>query len=410
MTVMHCRCAGLDVHQKTIAVCVLLGEAGCTPQREKGTFQTTTAELLRMADWLREREVTHAAMESSGVYWKPVWAVLEGQFELLLANAAHIKNVPGRKTDMKDAEWIAELLRHGLIAGSFVPPLPIQDLRELTRYRAQATGERSAVANRIRKLLEGANIKLGSVASDVMGVSGQRMLDAIVAGQTDADRLAGMARGKLRLKRDSLRAALEGRVRDHHRAMLRLLLANWRFLDQLIKELEGEIESRLEPFRQAVDLLQTIPGINALTAWNVVAEIGTDMTRFATAAHISSWAGLCPGNNESAGKHYSGTTRGGNVWLKRALCQAAWAASRTRNSYYAALFRRLAAKRGRKRAIIAVAHSLLVTIYMLLKGNQTYQELGSDYFEKLNADQFKRYLVRKLEAQGYQVTLQPQAA
>lgn len=410
MTVMHCRCAGLDVHQKTIAVCVLLGEAGCTPQREKATFQTTTAELLRMADWLREREVTHAAMESSGVYWKPVWAVLEGQFELLLANAAHIKNVPGRKTDMKDAEWIAELLRHGLIAGSFVPPLPIQDLRELTRYRAQATGERSAVANRIHKLLEGANIKLGSVASDVMGVSGQRMLDAIVAGQTDADRLAGMARGKLRLKRDSLRAALEGRVRDHHRAMLRLLLANWRFLDQLIKELEGEIESRLEPFRQAVDLLQTIPGINALTAWNVVAEIGTDMTRFATAAHISSWAGLCPGNNESAGKHYSGTTRGGNVWLKRALCQAAWAASRTRNSYYAALFRRLAAKRGRKRAIIAVAHSLLVTIYMLLKGNQTYQELGSDYFEKLNADQFKRYLVRKLEAQGYQVTLQPQAA
>jgi transposase len=258
-------------------------------------------------------------------------------------------------------------------------------------------------------LLEGANIKLGSVASDVMGMSGQRMLDAMVAGETDPDKLAELAVGKLRKKESQLKVALEGRVRDHHRCLLRLLLANWRFLDRLTEELDTEMEVELGPLREAAAVVETIPGISSLTARKVVAEIGGDMTQFPTAAHLSSWAGLCPGNNESAGKHYSGRTRSGNVWLKRSLCQAAWAASHTRNTYFAAQFRRLAAKRGKKRAIIAVAHSLLVAIYIMLKTGQRYVELGVDYFEKLHADDFKRYLVRKLEALGHTVTLAPAA-
>jgi transposase len=409
MKAMHERCAGLDVHQKTVAVCVLTGVAGKGASSEKRTFGTSTRELLALSEWLRTREVTHAAMESSGVYWKPVWAILEDQMDLTLANAAHIKNVPGRKTDMKDAEWIAELLRHGLIAKSFVPPVAVQDLRELTRYRAQVTGERSAVGNRIRKLLEGANIKLGSVASDVMGASGQRMLDAMVAGESDPAKLTDLAIGQLRKKESQLKEALDGRMRDHHRRLLRVLLANWRFLDRLTEELDSEIELELGPLREAAALVETIPGISSLTARNVVAEIGGDMSQFPTAAHLSSWAGLCPGNNESAGKHYSGQTRSGNVWLKRSLCQAAWAASHTRNTYFAAQFRRLAAKRGKKRAIIAVAHSLLVAIYIMVKTGQSYVELGADYFEKLHADDFKRYLVRKLEALGHTVTLAPAA-
>jgi transposase len=409
MRVMHERCAGLDVHQKTVVACVLTGAAGSEAKQEKRTFTTVTSDLLKMGDWLGECAVTHVAMESSGVYWKPVWAILEGHLDLTLANAAHIKNVPGRKTDQKDAEWIAELLRHGLIEKSFVPPVAIQDLRELTRYRAQVTGERSAVGNRIRKLLEGANIKLGSVASDVMGVSGQRMLDALVAGESDAARLAELALGQLRKKQVQLEVALDGRVREHHRRLLRLQLANWRFLDRLTEELDVEIDRELGPVREAAKLVETVPGISALTAWNVVAEIGPDMNQFPSAAHLGSWAGLCPGNNESAGKHYSGKTRSGNVWLKRALCQAAWAASHTRDTYFAAQFRRLAAKRGKKRAIIAVAHSLLVVIYTMLKQGKGYLELGADYFEKLHAGDFKRYLVRKLEAQGYKVTLEAAA-
>lgn len=410
MRVMHERCAGLDVHQKTVVACALTGPAGKEGEVEKRTFSTVTAELLKLSDWLAEREVTHVAMESSGVYWKPVWAVLEGRFDLTLANAAHIKNMPGRKTDQKDAEWIAELLRHGLIKKSFVPPVAVQDLRELTRYRAKVTEERSAVGNRIRKLLEGANIKLGSVASDVMGVSGQRMLDAMVAGETDPEKLADLAIGQLRKKRAQLVVALAGRVREHHRRILRLQLANWRFLDQLTRELDIEIENEMGPLRKAEELVSTLPGISQLTARYVVAELGPDMSQFATAGDFSAWSGVCPGNNESAGKHYSGRTRSGNPWLKRAMCQAAWAAAHTRNTYFSAQFRRLAAKRGAKRAIVAVAHSMLSTIYVLLKRGQSYQDLGADYFEKIHAEDFKRYLVRKLQSQGYKVTLEAQAA
>jgi transposase len=409
MRVMNERCAGLDVHQKTVVVCALTGQAGSDPKLERRTWNTTTSQLLELNDWLRERGITHVAMESTGTYWKPVWAVLEGQFDLTLCNAAHIKQVPGRKTDQKDAEWIADLLRHGLVKKSFVPPQPQQDLRELTRYRAQVSADRSAVSNRIRKLLEGANIKLGSVASDVMGVSGRRILEAIIRGETDLEKLADLALGQLKHKREQLIEALQGRVREHHRTMLRLELAQWKFLDALVTELELAIEGALRPFAEAAKLVMTIPGFSAVSASATVAEIGARMEQFADAGHLASWAGLCPGNNESAGKHYSGKTRGGNIWLKRILCQVAWAASHTRNTYFAALFRRIAAKRGKKRAILAVAHSLLVTIHALLRNQQTYQDLGSDYFDKKNADGLKRYCLRKLQALGHKVTLEAAA-
>ena len=409
MRVMNERCAGLDVHQKTVVACALMGSAGSDPELERRTWTTTTSQLLELGDWLRERGITHVAMESTGTYWKPVWAVLEGQFDLTLCNAAHVKQVPGRKTDQRDAEWIADLLRHGLLKKSFVPPQPQQDLRELTRYRAQVSADRSAVSNRIRKLLEGANLKLGSVVSDVMGVSGRRMLEAIVEGETDLEKLADLALGQLKHKREQLIEALRGRVRDHHRTMLRLELAQWRFLDALVMELEKVIETSLRPFAEAVELVKTIPGFSDVSAAATVAEIGAGMEQFADAGHLASWAGLCPGNHESAGKHYSGKTRGGNIWLKRILCQVAWAASHTRNTYFTALFRRIAAKRGKKRAILAVAHSILVTLHALLKNRQTYQDLGIDYFDQKNADGLKRYCLRKLEALGHKVTLEAAA-
>jgi transposase len=387
----------------------MVGEPGEAPQKEKRVFGTSTRQLLEMSDWVRQQGITHIAMESTGTYWKPVWAVLEGEFDLTLCNAAHIKKVPGRKTDQKDAEWIADLLRHGLLNKSFVPPQPQQDLRELTRYRAQVSGDRSAVSNRIRKLLEGANIKLGSVASDVMGVSGRRMLEAMVKGETDASKLADMALGQLKKKRGELMEALSGRVRDHHRTMLRLELAQWNFLDALVEELEREIGDAVRPFCEAVELIKTIPGFSEVSAMATIAEIGPRMEQFADAGHLASWAGLCPGNNESAGKHYSGKTRAGNIWLKRILCQVGWAASHTRKTYFAALFYRISARRGKKRAVLAVAHAILVTIYSMLKNKRTYQDLGSDYFDKMNADGLKRYCLRKLEAMGHKVILESAA-
>jgi transposase len=409
MRIINIAVAGLDVHQKTVVACILAGPAGADPRIERRTFGTTTRELLAMADWLREHQITHVAMESTGTYWKPVWAVLEGQFDLTLCNAAHIKQVPGRKTDQKDAEWIADLLRHGLLKKSFVPPQPQQDLRELTRYRAQVSADRSAVSNRIRKLLEGANIKLGSVASDVMGVSGRRMLQAMVDGETDPSRLADLALGQLNKKRPQLIEALQGRIRPHHRTMLRLELAQWNFLDTLVNDLEHAVDEALRPFVEAVKLVKTVPGFSDVSAAAVVAEIGSNMDQFADACHLSSWAGLCPGNNESAGKKYSGRTRSGNIWLKRILCQVAWAASHTRQSYFAAQFHRLKARRGNKRAVLAVAHSILATLYTMLKHGQKYQDLGSDYFDRLNAEGLKRYCVKKLEAMGHKVVLQPAA-
>lgn len=402
---MHCKCAGLDVHKKTVVACALIGEAGTAPQPVRRSFGTVTKALLALRDWLAELKVTHIAMEATGTYWKPVWAILEDGFDLTLSNAAHIKQVPGRKTDQKDADWIADLLRHGLLKKSFVPPTPQQDLRELTRHRAQVTADRSAVTNRVGKLLEGANIKLASVASDVMGVSSRHMLEAIIAGQDDPEVLADLALGTLRNKHDALVEALRGNVRPHHREMLRLLLAQWAFLSRLIEETEEAIGEALRPFLEAVKLVETIPGMKATAAASTVAEIGPDMSVFPDSAHAASWVGICPGNNESAGKRFSGRTRKGNPWLKRTLCQVAWAAAHTKGTYYQALFNRMA-KRSKKKAIVAVAHSILVTVYTLLKRGCTYQDLGADYFDKLEKDSLQRYCIRKLEQLGHRVILE----
>lgn len=410
MKVMHTRCAGLDVHQKTVVACVLVGEPGPEPEKDTRSFSTLTVGLLALAEWLREKGVTHVVMEATGVYWKPVWAVLEGQFELVLANAALVKALRGHKTDRKDAAWLAELLRHGLIRASFVPPVATQDLRELTRYRAQVSGDRSRVGNRIRKLLEGANVKLGSVVSDVMGMTGRNILEAIVEGETDPERLADLAVGSLRRKKGPLVQALQGKIREHHRQLLRLELAQWRFLQRLLEELDAAIAEELGPFEKAVGVCDSIPGINQIAARGIIAELGTDMTQFPSAAHVVSWGGLCPGNHESAGKRLSGGTRAGNPWLKRILCQSAWAAASTRESYFAAQFRRLSARRGKKRAILAVAGSLLTVIYTVLKTGQSYKELGADYFLQRDAEQHKRRHVRGLERLGYDVQLAARVA
>lgn len=368
---------------------------------------TFTSDLLGLADWLKEQGVTHVAMEATGIYWRPVWAVLEGQFQQMLVNPQHIKAVPGRKTDAKDCEWIADLLQHGLLQGSFVPPTPIQDLRDLTRYRAELRQSQNRVANRLQKFLEQANIKLRSVASNALGVSGRQMLEAIIAGQEDAGQLAKLARGKLKNKIPELERALEGRIRDHHRFLLAEYRDEWEALGERIARLEAEIDKQIRPFEPAVALWQTIPGVDHVTACNLVAEIGVDMRQFPSAQHLASWAALCPGNHESAGKRKSGKTRDGNKWLRRTLCQAAWAVTRKKNCYLSAQFKRLAGRRGVKRAVMAVAHTMLVIGYHMLKTGQTYHELGGDYLEQINKDQLQRYFVKRLQRLGLKVTVEP---
>ncbi len=407
MQVVYPRCAGLDVHKKTVSACVSVCETPGDKQRQTRVFGTFTSDLLALADWLKKQGVSHVAMEATGVYWRPVWAILEGQFQQMLVNPQHIKAVPGRKTDAKDCEWIADLLQHGLLQGSFVPPTPIQDLRDLTRYRAELRQSQNRVANRIQKLLEQANIKLASVASNALGVSGRQMLEAIIAGEETAERLAELARGKLRDKIPQLEQALTGRVRDHHRFLLAEHLDEWQALGQRIVRIEAEIDKRIVPFEAAVAVWQTMPGVERVTACNLVAEIGVDMQLFPSAQHLASWAALCPGNHESAGKRQSGKTRDGNRWLRRSLCQAAWAVTRKKNCYLAAQFQRLAARRGLKRAVMAVAHSMLVIGYHMLKTGQSYHDLGGNYLEEINKHQLQRYLVKRLQNLGLKVTLEP---
>ena len=409
MEVVHARCAGLDVHKKSVYGCVISCEPNGDKRQEKRSFGTMTRDLLSLTDWLKQHEVTHVVMEATGVYWRPIWAILEGQFNLMLVNPQHVKAIPGRKTDAKDCEWIAELLQHGLLRGSFVPPTEIQDLRDLTRYRVELTQSQNRVANRIQKLLEQANIKLSSVASDTLGVSGQQMLDAIIAGEQDPEQLANLARRKLRGKIAELRLALEGRVRDHHRFLLKEYLEEWRALGERIRRIEEEIERRMVPFEEAVTLWESIPGMNRATAYNLVAEIGVNMAQFPSAQHLASWAGLCPGNNESAGKRMSGAMRDGNKWLRRTLCQGAWAVSRKKDCYLAAQFRRIAARRGMKRAVMAVAHSMLIIAYIMLKTGRSYHELGANYLEQINKDQLQRYFVKRLQKLGLTVTVEPAA-
>jgi transposase len=406
--IVYACCAGLDIHQQSVVACVRRHRGQGPARQETRTFGTTTRALLELADWLSEQGVTHLAMESTGVYWKPVWNVLEGQFEMLLVNARDIKQVPGRKTDVKDAEWIAQLLQHGLLRNSFVPGAPQRELRELTRQRRQLIQTKASVANRIQKVLEDANIKLASVATDALGVSGRAMLEAIIAGQDDPEVLADLAQRKLRAKIPQLRLALHGRVTDHHRFLLRLLLDELTHLEALIGRLTQRITEVLpSPFVEAVERLTTIPGIGAQAAENILAEIGTDMDQFGSAPRLASWTGMCPGNNESAGKRKSGKTTKGNRWLRATLVQVAWAASHTKETYLSAQFRRLAARRGRKRALVALGHTILDIIFHVLKDRTTYRELGPDYLEQLDAARLTRSLVRRLERLGHRVTLQP---
>src|SRR5215813_3342602 len=406
MEVLYRCCCGLDVHKKSITACVLRVEKGKT-RKEKRRFGTFTRELLEMADWLEKCGVTHVALESTGVYWKPVWNILEGQFEVLLVNAQHIKAVPGRKTDQKDCEWIAELLQHGLLRASFVPDRPIRELRDLTRYRASLTQEINRIANRIQKVLEDANIKLASVATDPLGASGRAMLKALKKGEQDVEKLAEMARGLLRRKIPQLRLALEGRVTQHHRFLLGELMDHLEFVESKMSKLETEIAARLAPFQDQIKRLCEVPGINCVSAWGIISEIGLDMNQFPDAAQLASWAGLCPGNWESAGKRQSGRTRKGSPWLRRHLCQSAWGVSTKQNNYLSALFRRLAGRRGVKRATIAVAHALLVIAYHILKTQAHYHELGADHFDRLHPERLTRRLVKRLEGLGFQVTVTP---
>jgi transposase len=406
MQVVHEVCCGLDVHKKSVTACVLWASGRRRQTREFGTF---TRELLELADWLRACGVTHVALESTGVYWKPVWNLLEGQFEVLLVNAQHIKAVPGRKTDQKDSEWIADLLQHGLLRASFVPPTPTRELRDLRRYRASLTQEINRIANRIQKVLEDANIKLASVATDTLGASGRAMLEAIVNGEQDSQRLAEMAQGKLRNKIPELQEALQGRISRHPRFLLRELLDHFYFVESKMQRIEKEVAERLDPFQSEIAQLCTIPGVDRVTAWGLLAEIGLNMNQFPDAQHLASWAGLCPGSHESAGKRKSGKIRKGSLWLRRCLCQGAWAVSTKKNNYLSALYRRLAARRGTKRATIAVAHNILVIAYYILRDGTCYRDLGPDYFDRLNPEGLRRRLTKRLEGLGFKVTLEPLA-
>lgn len=407
MDTLSPRCAGIDVHKNNVVVCARTCDGPGKPREEVRTFSTMTADLLALADWLVGLGVTQVAMESTGVYWKPVFHLLEGRCQVILVNAQHIKQVPGRKTDVKDCQWIAQLLQHGLLKASFVPPEPIRALRDLTRQRTQLIGERAAAANRIQKVLEDANIKLASVATDVLGASGRDMLEALIAGEEDPEQLADLARKRLREKIPQLQRALQGRVTDHHRFMLRLHLDHISQLEELIGRLGARIEEALAPFAEAVERLQTIPGISQRTAETIVAEVGPDGGPFPTADHLASWAGMCPGNDESAGKRRSGRSTKGNRWLKRILVQAAWAASRAQGTYLQAQYRRLAKRRGRKKALVALGHTLLVIIYHVLKRGTSYTELGADFLDRRDSERLTRQLVNRLEQLGHKVTLEP---
>jgi len=410
MDTIYARVAGLDVHQKFTTVGVRCRLETGKLFAEVRTFGTMTRDLLALADYLEALGVTHVAMESTGILWKPVWNILEGRFTLLLVNPRRVKQVPGRKLDVSDAEWIAHLLQCGLLQGSFVPKRELRELRDLTRCRAQLVSEQTRVANRVHKVLEDANIKLGAVASDILGKSGRAMLWALNRGERDPDKLADLALGRLRAKIPELKLALEGHFREHHQFLVEHLLGHLDDLERRIEEISQRIAEHLPSILDDERLrrLDAIAGVNRTTIENVVAKIGVDMSQFPDEHHLSSWAGICPGNEESAGKRLRNRTTRKNRWLRRAITEAAWAAGRTKNSYLGALYRRLAPQRGKNRALIAIGHSLLVIFYHMLKYDVEYQDLGVDYFDKREPERLRNYLVKRLQLLGYQVCLTPQ--
>jgi transposase len=409
MEVVSTRCCGLAIHKRQITACRIVAGADGQSCTEVRTFGTMTADLRALADWLAEVAVTQVAMASTGVSWQPLSNILEDQFPLLLVNARHSKQVPGRKTDVRDCEWIADLLRHGLLRASFVPDRPQRELRELTRSRTSLVQERSAAANRLQQTLEGATSKLGSVASDLLGVSGRQLVEGLLAGDADVAALAKLARGKLREKQPDLERALSGRLGTQQRFLLARQLAHIDFLDEQIAQVSAEVGERLRPFAAQIARLDTIPGIGRRTAEVLLAEVGPEMERFPSAAHLASWAGMCPGNNERAGKRRSGRTRKGSPWLRAALVEAAHAAAHTKRPYLAAQYRRLGARRGTKRAAVAVGHTILGIVYHLLRDGTTYQDLGPLHFDQRDRQAVERRLCRRLEALGYKVTLEPAA-
>lgn len=408
MEVLYPRCAGLDVHKDIVVAAVRC--VSPPRHREVRSFATTTSGLLALSEWLASHACTHVAMEATGVYWKPVWHVLEGEFELVLANAQHVRNVPGRKTDVADAAWIADLLAHGLIRSSFVPPAPIQELRDLTRTRKQLTREISQHSLRLQKILEDANLKVASVLSDILGKSGRAMLESIIAGETDPERLAELAQGTARNKLPALVEALRGRVTPHHRALLRLHLQLVDALQSALQEIDASLGKALAPIQRAVRRLTTMPGVGEIAAHVIVAEIGLDMSRFPTPAHLISWAGLCPRNDESAGKRRSVRVRKGAPWLKTTLVTAAWAAVRTKDSYLRAQFLRIKTRRGAKKAILAVAASMLNASFFMLRNDVDYQDLGASHFDRFDRRHAIRRLVRRLEDLGCDVQISAHAA
>ena len=405
MQVIYERCCGLDVHKRTITACRLKW-MGSEWQKELRQFGTMTKELLGLLDWLVGEGCTHVAMESTGVYWKPVYNILEGHVELLVVNAQHLKAVPGRKTDVRDAEWIAELLAHGLLRGSFVPPPSVRELRELTRYRTSLVRDRARTVNRLQKVLEAANIKLASEVSDIDGVSARLMLEGLVAGQRDTEQLASLAKGRLKEKHAQLVEALSCRLQPHQSFLIAEHLAQIDYLEGAIERLSRQIEEKLRPFEQPIGWLDTIPGVNQRTAEVLWAETGGDMSRFASARHLASWAGMCPGNNESAGKRRSGRTRKGSPWLRHCLVEAAHGAAHTKNKYLSSQYHRLAAHRGKKKALVAVGHSILVIAYHLLTRKQTYSDLGANYFDERDRQAVTKRCVNRLQKLGYQITLE----
>lgn len=408
MKVLYPKCAGLDVHKESVVACARVAADGKVTQDVR-SFGTTTTALCELSAWLEEQQCTHVVMEATGVYWKPVWHILEGSFELVLANAQHVRNVPGRKSDVNDAMWLSDLLAHGLVRGSFVPPMPIQEVRDLTRTRKQLAREVIQHSNRIEKVLEDTNIKIASVISDVLGKSGRAILDALIAGETDPQKLLAFCSGRLKASRKSLVEALRGRVTAHHRFLLKLHLTQVDLLKQGIRDLEARMGESLEPFRQHIENLMTIPGISDVSAHVIAGEVGLDMSRFPTASNLISWAGLCPQLDESAGKHRSTRIRKGAPWLKTTLVSAAWAAIKTKGSYLQAQFQRLRARRGPKKAIIAVAASMLTAAYHILRDAVPYKDLGSEHFNRRNKEYSAKRLQKRLEALGFAVELRPTA-